>query len=367
MSKYFDVKRVLVIYTGGTFGMVPKDDGVLVPKPKALENFLRQDASLHDPNLRVPEEHKEELALPLVKGELCRVLYQIFEYDPLLDSSEMGGIDWMRIANDISSRHESFDGFVVIHGTDTMAYTASALSFMLDNLAKPVVVTGSQIPIYEKHTDGKNNLVSSLIIAGCYKIPEVCVVFANKLLRGNRTVKVNCNALEAFDSPNAPLLGTFNGDIHINRSQIRPAPRDKLIAVTGVLEKNLATLKITPDISINVIRSALAEPIKGVVLESYGTGNIPSKRTEIIDLLQEAVNRNVIIVNCTQCLSGSVAAIYDAGAELKEVGVLSGSDITSEAAYTKLAYVLGSNVPHQRKIKLMKANLRGEMTVTASA
>ncbi|XP_034125224.1 L-asparaginase-like [Drosophila guanche] len=277
----------------------------------------------------------------------------------------MAGNDWMRIAKDISLMYELFDGFVVIHGTDTLAYTASALSFMLHNLAKPVVVTGSQIPIYKTCTDAKNNLVSSLLIAGCYEIPEVCVVFANKLLRGNRTVKVNCNAMEAFDSPNAPLLGTLNSVININRSQIRPAPRDKLLAVTGVLEKNLAILKITPDISINVIRSALEEPIMGVVLESYGSGNIPSNRTEIIELLRQAVDRGVIIVNCTQCLSGSVAAIYDAGAVVEGVGVLSGSDITSEAAYTKLAYVLGSNVPQNRKIELMKYNLRGEMTVTA--
>ncbi|SPP79812.1 blast:L-asparaginase [Drosophila guanche] len=191
-----------------------------------------------------------------------RILYKIKEYNPLLDSSNMAG----------NVDDELFDGFVVIHGTDTLAYTASALSFMLDNLAKPVDVTGSQIPIYETSTDAKNNLVSSLIIAGCYKIPE-----------------------------------------------IRPAPRDKLLAVTGVLEKNLDILKITPDISTNVIRSALEEPIMGVVLESYGSG---------YTLKQDRNNLSS---------TASLAAIYDAGAVVEDVGVLSGSDITSEAAHTKLA------------------------------
>lgn len=202
--------KVLVIYTGGTIGMMRNEKNALEPRPNEFVRKIRQYPNMHDDAYASkrygPAKNMAPLVLPFVEGEHRRILYQICEYEPLLDSSNMGVIDWVRIANDIKQSYEFFDGFVVLHGTDTLCYTASALSFMFENLGKTVILTGSQIPIFETRTDGKDNFTSALILAGNYVIPEVCVFFNSRLFRGNRTIKVSSGSLDAFNSPNAAPL-----------------------------------------------------------------------------------------------------------------------------------------------------------------
>ncbi|XP_054728793.1 L-asparaginase [Anastrepha obliqua] len=364
--------RVRVIYTGGTIGMVRNENNFLAPIPNALVKILRKYPNIHD------ESYAQErfgstasmapLVLPFVQGEKRRVIYQITEYNPLLDSSNMTMQDWARIARDIHQTYEFFDGFVILHGTDTLSYTASALSFMLENLGKTVIITGSQIPIFETRTDGKDNFTSALIIAGNYVIPEVCVFFGNKLMRGNRTVKISTDCLEAFDTPNAAYLGRIGLNVEIDyRLIFRPCSISRFSVQTN-LDENVGILRIFPSISRLSIRAFLAPPMKGIVLQSFGSGNVPSNRKDFLEELKVACDRGVIIVNCTQCSNGGVAALYDTGKVLWDIGVLPGFDMTPEAALTKLCYVLGkTEMSLEQKKELMQTSLRGELTTTVGA
>ena len=334
-------KKVYVAYTGGTIGMKSTPNG-FVPAAGYLEQLMN----------RVPELQSDILPD-----------YQICEYEPLQDSSNMRPADWLKIAQDIASHHDQFDGFVVLHGTDTMANTASALPFMLEGLRKPVVLTGAQIPLCKVRNDARENLITALLIAANYQIPEVCLCFGDQLLRGNRAVKVDADSFDAFASPNFPPLGTVGIEIKINWDLVLPPPKTRSpIKVTELKASRVASLRLFPGISAEIVKNFLQPPIGGLILETYGIGNAP-RDSELIAALKEATHRGVIIVNCTQCLKGTVnMEDYATGTSLANAGIISGLDMTTEAALAKLSFLLNQKLPVAKIKELMQTDLRGELT-----
>lgn len=333
-------KRVYIAYTGGTIGMVRSRSGYF-PKPGSLQKQLA----------RMPE--LRERSMPA---------YTIHEYQPLLDSSNMTPRDWVKIAYDIAANYDRYDGFIVLHGTDTMAYTASALPFMLSGLRKPVIITGSQIPLVEIRNDARENVITSLMLAANYAIPEVCLYFGGKLLRGCRATKVSADGFAAFDSPNFLPLGTVGIDIEINWDLVRK-PRARRLVVQEVERPVVSALRLFPGISPELVRNVLRPPLQGLVLETYGVGNGPDQDKAFIAALAEATKRGVVIVDCTQCLEGTVDLTeYATGAALAAAGVISGFDMTAEAALAKLYYLFSRGLAPGRVKVEMQRDLRGELT-----
>ena len=332
-------KRVCLIHTGGTIGMARTPQGY-APKPGFLETILAG----------IPELTSTEMPA-----------YDLFEYDPLLDSSNIAVDEWVKLARDIESKYDHYDGFVILHGTDTMAYTASALSFMLDGLTKPVILTGSQIPLCEIRNDGRDNLITSLIIAGSHPVPEVCLFFGNELFRGNRSTKISSDELVAFGSPNYPALAEAGVRIQVHQNLLRPAGSG--LKLRPFLPQQIAVLKVFPGIQFGIFEKLLTADLRGIVLEAFGTGNIPQDKGELQRILDVARKNDTIIVVCTQCLRGSaMLGEYETSQTLAQAGAVSGYDMMVEAAVAKLYFLLSMGCDSDQVKLLMEKNLRGELT-----
>ena len=341
-------RSILIIYTGGTIGM--KQDPVdFTLKPFNFGQILSE----------VPE----------IRKFVCRV--DTYSFSPLIDSSDAQPEFWIDLARLIKKEYANYDGFVVLHGTDTMSFTASALSFMLENLEKPVVFTGSQLPIGMLRTDGKENLISAVEIASAADeqgrpiVPEVTVFFDSHLYRGNRTIKYSAENFWAFRSENAPALADTGIHIKYNLDEIRyPKQYGNPLKISETLDTDVAILKIFPGMRENMVRALFAtEGLRAVILETFGSGNAPTQKW-FLGIVSEADRRGLIIMNITQCIAGCVdMEAYATGIELKKMGVVSGYDSTLEAALAKLFYLMGKYADNDVVKRELNKNLRGEISI----
>ncbi|XP_066579140.1 L-asparaginase 1 [Amia ocellicauda] len=355
--------KVFVYYTGGTVGMVPGEEGEHPGKPGEFTEELQRHPELYS-NMA-----DNWFYLPPKAVDDCEdhtpVKYQVEEVPKPIDSSKMTPADWENIAHKILANKKGFDGFVILQGTDTLAYTSSALSFLLQGLNKPVVVTGAQRSLFEPRSDAVSNILGSLLIAGCYSkkpaLQQVSVFFGNKLFQGNRVQKCDCDAFDAFDSPNMEPLVEFGPEIKVNACQ-HEIPI-LLVSKKTKAEPDIRVLRIFPGIHPSYVDCLLAQA-DGIVLQTYGNGNAPEEDW-FSDALKRATDHGTIILNCTQVHRGSVRPIYEAGDWLMKAGVLSGYDITTEAALTKMLWVHKYIKDKETRIQMMKKSLCGEMTIIA--
>lgn len=332
-------KNILILNTGGTISSIKAKHGY-EPASGYVCPTLRQIPALSHPEM--PN-------------------FTIQEYHPLLDSSNMTVHDWNRIAQDIADAYHQFDGFVIFHGTDTMAYTASALSFMLENLGKPVILTGSQIPLSEVRNDAVDNVITSLWLCAHEPIYEVCIYFNQKLLRGNRAQKVSAQQFDAFDSPNSPHLANIGIKIELNHKLLLKPPKTSFRLQT-IRPHFIANFRLFPGFARDVLSYLLQQPLQGLILETYGAGNAQNNDPHFLALLTEACQRNLIIVNCSQCYHGHVEmGEYATGYTLKKAGLISAHDMTPEAAHCKLLYLLSKNTEIPQIKRQMEENLCGEL------
>lgn len=333
------MKRILIINTGGTIGMVNTLEGYK-PDRESFSNLLHN--------------------MELLKAE-SMPLWDLTELDELLDSSNITVAEWNKIGKVIADTYNNYDGFVVLHGTDTMAYTASALSFMLEHISKPVIITGSQIPLCEVRSDGWDNLITSLLIAASDIVHEVCIYFGNKLLRGNRSIKYSSDGLIAFKSPNYPVLAEAGISISFNKAYLKEIDQEEFNYVPFE-NIPIGVIKVFPGIQFEIFESIMTERLKGIVIETFGTGNIPGYGGALLPIIKKAFANGTIVTVCSQCPQGSVLlGAYETSMALKNAGAVSGMDITTEAAVAKLYYLFSKGYPVEKIKFLMEKNLCGEM------
>jgi L-asparaginase len=333
-------KHVLLLYTGGTVGMTKTAQGYapMADFPAALAALLQ------------PVSH----ALPR---------YTVRAYATPIDSTNATPQDWHRIASDIVARYDEADGFVILHGTDTMAYTASALSFMLQGLRKPVIVTGSQIPLGEARSDGLQNVVTALQLAASDELNEVAIYFNQRLLRGNRATKVSTSRMQAFDSPNYPWLGEAQIALKLQHEVLLPRPTIEQFETPAYAEGRILSVRFTPGLSASVVQAMLDLDPQALILEAYGAGNVPDHDPALFDALKRASDRGVVLVVCSQSPHGAVSlGTYATSATLVSAGVLSGGDMTFEAIFTKLHHLFALGLSPDAVRAAFLNNLSGELT-----
>ena len=332
--------KVLLLYTGGTIGMTRSENGY-APVSGRFRAALDEISDLRAPEL--PE-------------------WELMELEPLLDSSNMTVREWNKMARAVAENYDRFDGFVILHGTDTMAYTASALSFMLGGLAKPVILTGSQIPLCEVRSDGRDNIITSMLIAGGGRVSEVCLYFGGRLLRGNRATKFSADGLIAFISPNYPSLADAGISIRYNESALMPKAEGGLRL--QLLENvPIGVLKIFPGIQFSLFEQIMTEKLRGIVIETFGAGNIPGDGGALLPIIEKAFRNGTVLTVCSQCPQGAVAlGAYETSGALKRAGAVSGLDMTTEAAVAKLYYLFSCGLDKETVKRGMEENLRGEIS-----
>lgn len=334
-------KKICILYTGGTIGMVPTENGY-APKKGYFYDAISSIPDLKNPDM--PD-------------------WDMIEFDPLLDSSNIAVAQWNQIGRAIRDQYDEYDGFVVLHGTDTMAYTASALSFMLEGLAKPVVLTGSQIPLCKLRSDARDNLITSILIAGAGNVKEVCLYFGGKLMRGNRSTKASADGLIAFDSPSYHLLAEAGIDIKYNVASLLSPSLKAHFHLTEFKQVSIGVLKVFPGIQFSLFESIMTESLKGIVLETFGAGNIPSYDDALLPIIRKAFENGTIVTVCSQCQSGTVTlGAYATSSALTKAGAVSGYNMTTEAAVAKLYYLFSLGLPRDEIKAKMEEDLRGELT-----
>ena len=335
-----DRKKICLIYTGGTIGMVKSDRGY-VPDH---EHFRKELAAI--PDLQAPDAPE----------------YDVVMFNPLLDSSDMAVREWNKIGRAVADLYQAYDGFVVLHGTDTMAYSASALAFMLEGLNKPVIFTGAQIPLYEMRSDGRDNIVTAMMIAAEGEVREVGLYFGGKLLRGCRATKSSSDALEAFESPNAPLLAEAGIRIRYLHEAPLP-PQAETFRLQEFADVPVGVIKVFPGIQFEVFEQVMTDKLKGVVLETFGTGNVPSSQRSLLHIIDKAHKSGSVIVARSQCAQGQVQlGTYATSRALVDIGAAAGGDMTTEAALTKLYYLFSKGLDAEQIKQQIEKNLRGELS-----